>query len=347
VESVSSRVRSIIVLGYGAEPLLEAALDAIAADCAGADEIVLVDNGVERGASRQSAWSSLVRVVGNGQNTGFAGGCALGASAAVGDVLVFVNSDAILRRGALDALTRGLMEQDVGIACGCLRLADRPDLVNSAGNPLHFSGISWAGSCGEPATEHDVERDVAVATGGLLAIRRETWNALGGFEPFYFAYNEDTDLSLRAWLRGWRVLYVPDAVADHHYEFGRSPLKMYLVERNRLVTVLTDYPARILRAVLPAMVAIELLLVVQALLQGWLLQKLRSWWWLASHTKLLRERRSRIQAEVTAPDEAIAALFVSKVEPPMISLPPGMGLVNRGLDTYWRRVRRSLVSSDG
>jgi GT2 family glycosyltransferase len=347
MESVSTLRRSVIVLGYGAEPFLEDALAAIAADCADGDEIVLVDNGIEARAKRQSTWPALVRVIGHGENTGFSGGCARGAAAAMGDILLFVNSDAVVRPGTLDALTRAAVEPGVGIACGCLRLADQPDLVNSAGNPLHFSGISWAGSCGDPASEHDVARDVTVATGGLLGIRRETWNALGGFEEFYFAYNEDTDLSLRAWLQGWRVRYVPDAVADHHYEFGRSPLKMYLVERNRLVTVFTDYPSRLLRAVLPALLAMELLLLLQALLQGWLVQKLRSWWWLGRHTRLLRERRSRVQSNTSASDAAIAGLLVSKVEPPMMPLPPGMGLVNRALDTYWRRVRRSLVSSGG
>lgn len=344
---MSTHRRSVIVLGYGTEPLLEQALAAIAADCEAGDEIVLVDNGVQARMSRQGAWPSLVRVVGDGTNTGFAGGCVLGAGAAVGNLFVFVNSDAILRPGALDALTRGIMEPGVGIACGCLRLADRPDLVNSVGNPLHFSGISWAGSCGEPAANHHIERDVAVATGGLLAISRETWDSLGGFDELYFAYNEDTDLSLRAWLQGWRVLYVPDAVADHHYEFGRSPVKMYLVERNRLITVLTDYPDRLLRAVLPAMVGMEVLLLVQALLQGWSVQKVRSWWWLARHTKLLRERRARVQARVTAADKDVAGLFASKVEPPMMSLPPGMGLVNRALDSYWQRARRSLVTRGG
>ncbi|TQM63881.1 glycosyltransferase family 2 protein [Humibacillus xanthopallidus] len=336
--------RSVIVLGFGPEPLLEDALNAIDADCASDDEIILVDNGIQSRAVRQDAWPVRVRVVGDGENSGFAGGCHRGSDAAEGEILVFVNSDAILRRGTLDALTRGTLEPGVAIACGCLLLADQPDLVNSVGNPLHFSGISWAGACGEPAVDHEIEQDVTVATGGLLAMNRDMWNALGGFDEMYFAYNEDTDLSLRAWLRGWRVLYVPDAVAEHHYEFGRSPLKMYLVERNRLVTVLTDYPDRLLRVVLPAMFGMEALLLVQALLQGWSAQKLRSWWWIARHVGVLRDRRARVQAHVTASDADIARLLVSRVEPPMMSLPPGMGVVNGGLEAYWRRARRSLVA---
>lgn len=330
--------RSVIVLGYGSEPFLEHALDALAADAGPDDEIVLVDNGIAGRPTRAGSWPPSVTVVGEGANRGFAGGCVYGVAQATGDVLVFVNSDAIVHPGALDVLTRATDRDQVGIACGCLRLADQPELVNSAGNPIHFSGISWAGGCGEPATRYADEREVPVATGGLFAMRREVWDALGGFDELYFAYNEDTDLSLRAWLQGWRVLFVPEAVADHHYEFGRSPLKMYLVERNRLLTVLTDYPSRLLRAVLPALLAIELLLLVQALLQGWAAQKIRSWWWLVRHVTTIRARRARVQSLVTVSEGTIARLLVSRIEPPMVPMPPGMGLVNRALDLYWRRV---------
>lgn len=347
METVNTCTRSIIVLGYGRETFLEDALAALAADCRPGDEIVLVDNGIEDRATREASWPEQARVVGEGVNRGFAGGCVFGVACARGEILVFVNSDAIVHPGALDALTRATEEPGVGIACGCLRLADSPELVNSVGNPLHFSGISWAGACGEPAERYAVQRDVTVATGGLLAMRRGVWDALGGFDELYFAYNEDTDLSLRAWLRGWRVLFVPDAVADHHYEFGRSPLKMYLVERNRLLTVLTDYPPRLLRAVAPVLVAMEVLLFVQAVLQGWAAQKVRSWWWLARNRRVLRDRRARVQGQVTASDGDIARLLVSRVEPPMMPLPPGMGLVNNVLDAYWRRACRSLVARDG
>jgi GT2 family glycosyltransferase len=264
-----------------------------------------------------------------------------------GEVLIFVNSDAILRPGALDALSRATDDPRVGIACGCLRLADQPDLVNSVGNPVHFSGISWAGGCGEPADRYLVQREVPVATGGLLAMRRRVWDALGGFDELYFAYNEDTDLSLRAWLRGWSVLFVPHAVADHHYEFGRSPLKMYLVERNRLLTVLTDYPGALLQAIVPALVGIELLLFVQALVQGWAGQKLRSWWWLLRNAKVVRARRAKVQSENHVSDTEIARLMVSRIEPPMVAAPPGMGLVNRVLDAYWRTVLRRLLTHGG
>ncbi len=54
------------------------------------------------------------------------------------------------------------------------------------------------------------------AGGGCAAFRRESFVALGGFDPLYRpAYYEDTDLSYRAWMRGWRTVFEPASVIYH------------------------------------------------------------------------------------------------------------------------------------
>ncbi len=53
-------------------------------------------------------------------------------------------------------------------------------------------------------------------------MRRNLWEDLGGFAEEYFAYVEDTEMSLRLWQRGLTVEYVPDAVVLHHYAFSRN-----------------------------------------------------------------------------------------------------------------------------
>jgi GT2 family glycosyltransferase len=339
---VGSRV-SVVVLGYGPEPYLERCLDAAAAALPADGEVLLVDNGVGPRPAGSAAFPASVRTVGAGVNLGFAGGCNLGAAKATGDVLVFVNSDAIVRPGGLAPLVAVAEADEVGIASGSLRLADSPDLVNSAGNPLHFLGLTWAGGCGEPASRHATACDVAVCTGGFFAVRRAVWEALGGFDPTYFAYHEDTDLSVRCWLAGWRVRYVPEAVADHHYDFGRNPRKMYLLERNRLLTVLTDYPSRLLVAVAPALVLTEPLFLVLSVLQGWPRQKLAAWRWVLTHLPLVLRRRRRVQGAARRGPDAVAALMAARIEPPMVAPPPGMGLVNLVLSSYWGLVRRTAL----
>jgi GT2 family glycosyltransferase len=338
---------SVIVLGYGKEEYLEECLAALVSEVRPADELLLVDNGIQDAAIRLGRLPARVRVIGDGVNLGFAGGCNFAADHAAGEVLVFVNSDAIVRPGSLSRLVSASVVDGVGVAGGCLRLADAPDKVNSVGNPLQYLGVTWAGACGEPASDHTQPGEVAVATGGFFAVRRAVWDLLGGFDTIYFAYNEDTDLCLRAWLNGFRVGYVPDAIADHYYEFSRNPFKMYLVERNRLVTVLTDYPRGLLLAVLPMLLLFEPAVFVIALRQGWPRQKLSSWWWLLTHARTLRDRRERVQAGATVPAVSIAALMTGRIEPPMVEVPPGMGVLNLVLSGYWSLAQAAMRRFSG
>jgi len=81
--------------------------------------------------------------------------------------------------------------------------------------------------------------------------RRTMLDDIGGFDDHFFLYCEDTDLGLRARWRGWKCLYVPEAVVEHHYSHsaGRaSPVKAYYVERNRLFVLAKNFPARMLLA---------------------------------------------------------------------------------------------------
>jgi GT2 family glycosyltransferase len=68
---------------------------------------------------------------------------------------------------------------------------------------------------------------------------------IGLFDESFFIYCEDVDLGLRARWAGWECLYVPSALVEHSYSqsAGRaSPLKAYYVERNRLYTILKNFP---------------------------------------------------------------------------------------------------------
>ena len=85
---------------------------------------------------------------------------------------------------------------------------------------------------------------LAVGSAGML-VRREVWDALGGFDADYVAYCEDVYLSLRAWQAGYRVVHEPEAVVLHHYDFARNSAKFYLLERNRLMNLLLLPEARV------------------------------------------------------------------------------------------------------
>ncbi|MDG4831145.1 glycosyltransferase family 2 protein [Solwaraspora sp. WMMD1047] len=331
-----------VLLAYGPEPWLADAVRAVSAS-AGLDlEVIVVDNGCTGDGVQVIAGWPGVRVLRPAMNTGYAGGCRLGAAEATGDHLVFVNSDAIVEPDALARLVAVAGENGVGAATASIRLADRPDLINSAGNPVHFTGLSWAGGHGQPASRYPDRRATAALSGCCFAIRRELWRRLDGFAVEYFAYHEDTELSLRLWQAGLRVEYVPDAVVRHRYEFSRNDLKTYLLERNRLITLLTAYESRTLVVLGPALLATEAAILAGAVAGGWAGPKLRGWRWLWRHRGWLLARRRRLQAERRVPDGVVARMMTARIDPGNVAAPAGVGLFNAAAQTYWRLARRLL-----
>lgn len=280
-----------------------------------------------------------VRIVTPGRNLGYAAGCNEGARHARGVTIAFVNSDAVVDPTTLRCLHEGASHAGVGIATGSIRLLDEPALLNSAGNDIHYLGLSWSGHFREPAADHSIGVDVAGASGAGMALSRQAWDDLGGFDETLFMYHDDTDLSLRCHLLGRRIVFVPEATVRHHYEFGRNPRKLYLIERNRLIMVLTSYEARTLALIAPALFVVEVATLGLAVKEGWWRAKLSAWAWIFMRPKWLRARRRRVQGQRVRWDRDIAPMFVDQIRPGNYELSPLVGVLNWCLALYWRLIR--------
>ena len=298
--------------------------------------MIVVDNGGD------AVVPEGVRLVSPRRNLGFAAGCNLGAAEARGDVLLFLNPDTVAAAGAVEQLARTLDDETIGIAMPRLLLLDRPALLNSGGTVVHVSGLAWAGRFEVPAKDITAIEDVAGATGAALAIRRETFHALGGFTEELFMYQEDVELSWRAHLHGLRVVVDPGADVLHEYEFGRNPDKIGLLERNRLIFVLTAYSLRLLLLVAPVLAIGEVAMLVLSARQGWLGAKLGGWWWLLRHPRWLVRHRRETQRLRQVRDRELVRFLTPTLDPKGAPLPRGIGLVNRPLVSYWSLVRRAL-----
>jgi GT2 family glycosyltransferase len=329
---------SVVIVAYDSGAALERCLRSLR-DGEPEAEVIVVDNA---GSDRAVAEPFGIRLVEPGRNLGFAGGCNRGAAEANGEVLVFLNPDTVVDPGALSRLAETLQDPSIGIAMARLRLLARPELLNSGGNVVHLTGLAWSGSYEQPAESVSELRDVPYASGAALAIRTELFRELGGFTAELFMYQEDLELSWRARLYGLRVVIAPQADVYHDYEFGRNPAKHYLLERNRLIFVLTAYPTRLLVPVAPVLLAGELALTGLALGQGWLGPKVAGWGWLARHGRwLLRHRRETMRLKRVSTRE-VAQCLTPILDPKMIQLPPALGIANTLMSAYWRAAQRLL-----
>lgn len=208
---------SVVIVNWNAGEALTACLASLAADRAAGREVILVDNASSDGsAAAAQARHPIARLVDTGRNLGFAAGANAGAAAARGDVLVFLNPDAQVAPGAIALLLDALRTTPgAGIAGGGLvdeRGRWQPGAARFA--PLrHLLLDTTLGRL--PGRARRAPYRVDWVYGTFMAVRRDLFTQLGGFDTRYFLYGEDLDLCYRATRLGLRTLHVPSARAVH------------------------------------------------------------------------------------------------------------------------------------
>ena len=332
---------------------MRVALPAIAAQLDDGDELVVVDNDSSDGTPdvvRELAPRAIV--VEAGANLGFAAGSNRGASLASGELLCFLNPDAVPAPGFREAIERPLADGRGWAAWQGLVTAEGGSVVNTYGGVVHFTGIAWAGGAGEPVdrwegwTGYGPTIEPGFVSGACLAIPRATFERVGGFAERFFLYHEDVDLSLRLRLGGQRLGVEPSARVEHAYEFAKGPAKWRRLEANRWATLVRTYPAALLALLAPALVATELALIPVAAAGGWLGQKLLAWGdTVRDLGRLLRERR-QIQAGRAIGAAEFARPFTADLASPYLGRAGHSRALRSALRGYWSVVLRLLGSTD-
>jgi GT2 family glycosyltransferase len=331
---------SILIVAWNSRVELARTLPAVLPELGEGDELIVLDNASKDGTAVAAAeLAPAARVVRVERNLGFAGGCNRAAAEASGELLVILNPDAAPRPGFGEAIRRPWVEGRGWSAWQALVADGDGRTINSAGNPVHFTGIVWAGRHGQPIEAAPPPGEVAALSGACLAIPRRTWEQVGGLPERFFLYHEDVDLSLRLRLAGGTLGIEPSAVVDHDYEFGAREHKWRWLERNRWAFLVRAYPASLLALLAPALLATELALIPAAFAAGWGRQKIASIGeaigWLPA---LLRERRE-IQATRRVGAAELAAWLTPDLDSPFIPAAARSTPARLLLRGYWRVVR--------
>jgi GT2 family glycosyltransferase len=337
---------SVVIVSWNSREQLARTLPALLPELGEDDELIVVDNDSGDGSAEAvEALAPRAQVLRSGRNAGFAAACNEGAALAGGDLLVILNPDAAPLPGFGEAIRRPWLEQRGWAAWQALVAARGATEINSAGNPVHFTGIVWAGGHGRPIGEAPPAGEAPALSGACLAIPRGAWEEAGGFPPEYFLYHEDVDLSLRLRLAGGALGIEPSAVVDHDYEFGASAGKWRWLERNRWACLIRVYPAPLLVLLAPALLATELALIPASIAGGWGGQKLGASAdvvrWLP---RLMRERR-QVQATRKVSAAEFAAWLTPDLDSPFIPALARSAPVRALLRAYWRAVRLLLRSA--
>lgn len=282
-------------------------------------EMIVVDNASSDGtAAWLAAHFPKVRVLCNQQNIGFAAAVNQAFAAAQGDILVELNPDTTVEPDWLFPLVEALRgERQRGLATARVMLMDEPQRINACGNEMSLTGLTFCIGVGEGSERfRDVTvQSVPAISGAAFAMSRECYEAIGGFDPDYFTYFEDTDLSWRARLAGFEVVLAAQSVVYHDYQFRFSPRKMYWIERNRYLTLLKCLRASTLLRLLPTLLLGEAIAWGYALLRGpaTLAAKAHSIGWLVGNLSEIRRRRAIVQAQRQVEDEVLVNAMTTTI----------------------------------
>ena len=309
LEGQQPRRASVIIVDYNAGEALLGCLESVLATTDQGTEVVVVDNASTDG-SAETARKSFpgVNLVRAGTNLGFGAGNNLGARRARGTYLVFLNPDTVVEPGWLDALLNPLETQpDTGLVTARILLAADPARINACGNTVHVTGLALCRGLGLPAGSFPEPSEVDAVSGAAFAIRRDLFETLGGFDEDMFLYVEDTDLSWRARLAGWRCLYAPGAVVLHEYSLRVTPLKIFYQERNRHLMLLKNLRWATFLALAPALSLAEVVTWGFVLLRDRanIGNKVRAYGWIAGNFPAIVRKRRAVQALRKSPDREI------------------------------------------
>ncbi|MGA3193072.1 MAG: glycosyltransferase family 2 protein [Candidatus Bathyarchaeia archaeon] len=238
-------------------------------------EIIIVDGCSSDGTAElvKREFPNL-KVIECSRNIGYGAGNNLGVEYAKGSLVVILNPDVVVESGWLRELVSPLENKDRLITTPKILTYDGSK-INTCGNINHFTGLTFTMGFGESPKSRSEPACVSGVSGCCFAMRREDYF---GFDSTFFLYNDDSDFSWKAHLKGFTILYVPSSIIRHDYALRVSPTKMYYLERNRYLMLRKYLREEDLLPILPSLLIAELLTFGYAIKRGrmWLICKINA-----------------------------------------------------------------------
>lgn len=196
-------------------------------------------------------------------------GLNLGAKKATGQYLAYFNNDAAITKSYLENLVKEFDEdKKLAIAQGKLLNYKNHKKIDSAGETMDIFGNPVTMGIGEKDNgQYDYVENILSASGSACMIKKSVFEKIGGYDPIFGIGYEDMDLALRARRLGYRVKRFPKAIVYHKRaatdlaDFIRVKVKWHF-NKNRLITMIKNYPLLLLIATLPVTIALYKLIIL-------------------------------------------------------------------------------------
>lgn len=218
----------VVVLNWNGKDFIQECLESLQKQSYKAD-IIVVDNGSIDGSVKVIEKKyPKIHLIKESKNHGFAGGVNIGIKHAMdrdADAIALFNNDAVADEKWLESLVIALKDEPkTGIVTSKLMQIDKIYL-DSTGDFYTTWGMPFPRGRNQKAKDNFEKKEfIFGASGGASLYKVKMIQEIGLFDEDFFAYLEDVDISFRAQLAGWQVLYEPSAIAYHHISGTSSKL---------------------------------------------------------------------------------------------------------------------------
>jgi len=316
---------SVVILNFNGIKFLSKCLDSVLESDYPNFEVIFVDNASTDGSldfvrSNFCQYSNL-KIIQNSRNLGFAEGNNVGANAAKGKYVVFLNNDTEVDLEWLKELVI-VMESDktIGAAQSKLLLFDRKT-IDSAGDFINSYGRGWIrGHEEEDKGQYDRIIEIFSARAAAMIVKKRILRQVSYFDPTFFMICEDMDLGWRVRLNGYKVVFVPKSIVYHFGSGTRKRIQIpaesyYYNTRNSFIMLIKNYDLKNLVINVITNVLVELTIFLISLpfpsKKTYNLSRLRALSWNLLNFRHIWRKRLKVQYWVRkVPDKQIKKLMV-------------------------------------
>jgi GT2 family glycosyltransferase len=242
---------SVIIVNWNGRSFIGKCLEALRHQNYRNFSVVLVDNASSDGSADFVRTNfPEVQILLQDHNTGFARANNLALKSITTPYAALLNNDAIADPEWLSSLVGALDEHpEAGFAATKMLLCDHPCTIDRVGDAYCRSGTAELRGRGEASCNYHMHEWVFGACAGAALYRMEMLKDIGLFDEDFFLLYEDVDLSFRAQLRGYKCIYVPEAIVYHlcgKTIVPDSPTSIFYSHRNLEWVYLKNMPARLI-----------------------------------------------------------------------------------------------------
>ena len=211
---------SVIILNYNGAHLLPECIESLQSQDYENVEIIMADN-ASIDNSIEVAESYGVKIFRMEENRGFGFTNNEAAKIATGDFIFFVNNDMRFEKNCILELVKEITKDKDIFAVDPLQYNWEGTEITHGAVKIEKSGLkNWFPFVLVDFDVVDEKIEIIWGCAGSLMVKSAMFNKIGGFDSTFFLDCEDTDLCVRAWMWGWKTVYVPSAKLYHMVSGG-------------------------------------------------------------------------------------------------------------------------------